>query len=96
MYDLLVAHLDTTCDMHLGWLGASLVVGTCCGLSLSQQCLQDLLQMQRALSCLFCHLSWSAVAERWCLSRMSVQISAELLLCKAYETAELRGGELRP
>lgn len=71
-YELLVAHLDTVCDTHLRWLRASLVVGTCCGLSLSQQCLQDLLQMQRALSRLFCHLSWSAVAERWCLSCVSL------------------------
>lgn len=31
-------------------------------------------------------LSWSALAERWCLSHVFVLISAELLLCRSCKT----------
>lgn len=39
-----------------------------------------LLQMQRALFCSFCHLSWSALAERWCLSHIFADLGGAAAL----------------
>lgn len=54
-----------TAASSLPWWWLSLV---------TSRCLQCPSRRHRALSCSFCHLSWSALAERWCLSRVSADL----------------------